>query len=210
MNERFRDIKAVAFDVYGTMVRITEPRRPYRKLLSLLQASGRMPRQDDGALLMSKSVTLSETSALLGMPLSSAELSGLEEDLAAELSSVRLFDDALPALEALQASGVRVGLCSNLALPYAAPVVRLLPSLDAYVWSFTVGAVKPDPLIYASLCSALDAPPGGVLMVGDTLAADYEGPREFGMQSCHLVREGTSSATFQISGLTELTGLLGL
>lgn len=210
MSKKMEGIRAVAFDVYGTLVRIHDPRRPYRKLLSLLQEMGRAPRPDDGALLMSRAATLSETSALLGMPLSSAELAGLEEDLAAELSSVRLFDDALPALEALRASGVRVGLCSNLALPYAAPVVRLLPSVDAYVWSFTVGAVKPDPLIYASLCSALDSPPGGVLMVGDTLAADYEGPRKFGMKACHLVRKGTSLATFQISGLTELTGLLGL
>lgn len=210
MSRALRGIKAVAFDVYGTLVRIEDPRRPYRKLLALLQKMGRAPRSNDGALLMSTPVTLSETSALLGMPLSADALVSLEDDLAAELASIRLFGDALPAIEALRDSGVRIALCSNLALPYAAPVGRLLPSLDAYAWSFSVGAVKPNPAIYAALCEALNEPPARVLMVGDTVTADYEGPRDYGMQACHLVRGGSSSAEVRISQLTELPGLLGL
>lgn len=159
---------------------------------------------------MSTPVTLAGTSTFLGMPLPHEALVSLEEDLVAELASIRLFDDALPAIETLRASGVRIGLCSNLALPYAAPVIQLLPSLDAYAWSFSVGAVKPDPAIYAALCEALNESPSRVLMVGDTFTADYEGPRDYGMQACHLVRGGSSAANVKISRLTELPGLLGL
>jgi HAD superfamily hydrolase (TIGR01549 family) len=210
MGKRLRGIKAVAFDVYGTLVRIEDPRRPYRKLLSLLHELGRTPEPDDGARLMSADMDLAETSAFLGMALPARALVELEEDLAAELASVSLFDDALPTIDALRAAGFRIGVCSNLAFPYAAPVVRLLPQLDAYAWSFSVGSVKPDPAIYASLCDALDVSPAQVLMVGDTLTADYEGPRAHGMQACHLAREGPSAAGLWISRLTQLPDLLGL
>ncbi|MGJ7523910.1 HAD family hydrolase [Variovorax sp. LT1P1] len=204
MDEPFHGVKAVAFDVYGTLVQITSPRRPYKTLLSRLSDRGRAPQPDDGARVMSSDVGLAEVAELLGMPLAEDDLEPLRADLAAELASVRLFDDALPTIVALQRRGIRVGLCSNLAGPYAAPVEALLPPLDAYAWSFAVGAVKPEPRMYAHLCEALDAAPGEVLMVGDTLLVDYEGPRSHGLQACHLARTRPSIAQAWIATLVEL------
>lgn len=201
---QFYGIKAVAFDVYGTLVHFTDPRRPYKTLLSTLSDLGRTPRASDGARVMSSDVGLAAAAELLGMKLPSDVLQALIADLEAELASVRLFDDALPTIAALQRRGIRVGLCSNLAAPYAAPVEALLPPLDAYAWSFAVGAVKPEPRMYAHLCQALDAAPGEVLMVGDTLLADYEGPRLHGLQACHLARIRSSGAQAWIATLSEL------
>ncbi|WP_353505996.1 HAD family hydrolase [Variovorax arabinosiphilus] len=80
----------------------------------------------------------------------------------------------------------------------------LLPKLDAYAWSFEVGAVKPEPRMYAHLCEALDARPEQVVMIGDILSADYEGPIAYGMQACHLARKNISAAKAQISTLAHL------
>ena len=209
MKRELSGIKAVAFDVYGTLVQIKDPRRPYRRLLSTLSDMGRPPRVDDGARVMSADVGLAEAAELLGMVLPSDVLGELQADLDAELASVSLFEDVLPAIRSLKARGIRVGLCSNLAGPYAAPVEALLPKLDAYVWSFVVGAVKPEPRMYAHLCDALELRPEQVVMIGDTLSADYEGPIAHGMQACHLARSQASVAELSVSTLAEIAPLIG-
>ncbi|MDM0119009.1 HAD family hydrolase [Variovorax arabinosiphilus] len=209
VKKQFFGVKAVAFDVYGTLVHIGDPRRPYRRLLSELNTLGRAPRTDNGARIMKLDVGLAEAAELLGMTLPGDVLQELTVDLSAELASIRLFEDAIPAIRLLQSRGLPIGLCSNLAGPYAKPVQALLPQLDAYAWSFAVGAVKPEPHMYSYLCDALDASPEQVLMVGDTLSADYEGPRSFGMQACHLARKRTSEAKVWISTLLELESLIG-
>lgn len=198
VEKQFFGVKAVAFDVYGTLVHIRDPRRPYRRLLSALTGMGRAPREDDGARMMSVDVGLAEAAEVLGMTLSGEVLQELTVDLNAELASISLFEDAIPAIRGLKDRGLRIGLCSNLAGPYAKPVQALLPQVDAYAWSFAVGAVKPEPRMYSYLCDALDASPEQVLMVGDTLSADYEGPRSFGMQACHLARKGLYAQPLEI------------
>lgn len=209
VEKRFFGVKAVAFDVYGTLVHIGDPRRPYRRLLSTLNDMGRAPREDDGARMMSAHVGLAEAAELLGMALPDDVLQELTVDLNAELRSISLFEDTIPAIRSLQNRGLRIGLCSNLAGPYAAPVQMLLPQLDAYAWSFAAGAVKPEHRMYSYLCDALDTSPEHVLMVGDTLSADYEGPRSYGMHACHLSRKHISSATDWISTLSDIEPLIG-
>ncbi len=119
---------------------------------------------------------------------------------------MRAFDDAVPTLTALRERGLRLGLCSNLASPYAIPARLLLPAVDAYGFSFAVGAVKPQAAIYEAVCTALKLPPSAVLMVGDTFEADVAGPLSVGMQACHLVRDrvAASDAHHRISSLGEL------
>ncbi|MCU4121002.1 HAD family hydrolase [Variovorax sp. N23] len=208
MKRELSGIKAVAFDVYGTLVQIKDPRRPYRRLLSTLSDMGRPPRVDDGARVMSADVGLAEAAELLGMVLPSDVLGELQAGLDAELASVSLFEDVLPTIRSLKARGIRVGLCSNLAGPYAAPVEALLPKLDAYAWSFVVGAVKPEPRMYAHLCDALEVRPEQVVMIGDTLSADYEGPLAYGMQACHLARSCASPAKIWGSNLMQIELLI--
>lgn len=47
------DIRAVAFDAFGTLVRICDHRRPYRRLLELLAERGRPRQPDDPVRIMS-------------------------------------------------------------------------------------------------------------------------------------------------------------
>ncbi len=198
-------VKAVVFDLYGTLLSIEEPRRPYRQLLDQLREGGRAPRTDDAATIMTVDAGLAGMAAALGGQLSATRLAQLETDLFAELASVRAFDDAVPTLSALRARGLKLALCSNLASPYAVPARLLLPQMDVYGFSFVAEAVKPQAAFYAAVCAELGLPPEDVLMVGDTLAADVEGPLAYGMQACHLVRHGgLSTARYCIRSLKEL------
>lgn len=154
---------------------------------------------------MTQPVGLLEAGELLGIRLTNDERKQLGCDLHAEVESIFPFADTLPALYELKNRGYKLGLCSNLALEYAGPVLSTLPQVfDAYVWSFDVGAIKPNPAIYAHACQQLYCSPRNVLMVGDTVAADVEGPRSFGMQALLLDRKQRSSSQNSLSSLLEL------
>jgi HAD superfamily hydrolase (TIGR01509 family) len=205
---KHRRFDAILFDVYGTLAEIGDKRMPFRQLLRLGEQQGRPIDTRDAATMMRLPLGLHEAAQRLGILLEPAQLAGLEADLHAEIASIRLFPDAAAILHVLHARGVKLGLCSNLAADYAAPIVALLPlKLDAYTWSFEAGAIKPDPAIYVQACRALDCAPGRVLMVGDTPTADVDGPRAVGMQSILLDRkQGRADA----NSLASLAGLLDM
>jgi len=183
-------VEAVIFDVYGTLVEIQDKRRPFRQLLKIGEQQGRALQERDAKLLMSTPMGLQEAAELMGISLMPAELSHLESEMRVEIESIRLFPDTVPTLLALQKLGVKVGLCSNLVAAYAKPVISLLPmQLDAYVWSFEVGDIKPNFAIYARVCESLRCAPADVLMVGDTPTADVEGPQAFGMHGLLVDRQ---------------------
>ena len=110
-------------------------------------------------------------------------LQELEHDLDEELRSIRLYEDTLSTLEELKKLGFRLALCSNLAMPYGKIVSSFLPSLDAYAWSYGVGAIKPESQIYQYLIDKLQCHAKDILFIGDTLLADYSGPNEFCMSA---------------------------
>ena len=119
------------------------------------------------------------------------DLDALEADLAAELASIELYPEVVDVLTILRGRGAKLTIASNLALPYAAPLLRLLPfELDTYAWSFEVGYLKPDPRIYAWTCERLGTGPRNTLMIGDTLEADYDGARAASLRAIHLNRSG--------------------
>ena len=95
-------------------------------------------------------------------------------------------------METIKKRGLKWAIVSNLATPYAEPLLKLLPfSPDACAWSFAVGYRKPEAGIYRYACEALGVEPSSVLMVGDNLENDYDMPKRLGMQARYLKRSGT-------------------
>jgi HAD superfamily hydrolase (TIGR01549 family) len=189
-------IKAVAFDVFGTLVRIERPTRPFRKLVRLLHEAGRRRQSDDGVRAMSNVLDLRQAASLFGGIVSEENLCALEAELHEEIQSISLFDDAIPTMAALKDRGIKVVLCSNLAAPYGPPVLKLLPvQPDFCAWSYEASAVKPQPEIYQYLCDGIGCQPDEILMVGDTIEADMVGPRKFGIHGYHLNRQASTPAT---------------
>ncbi len=203
-------IKAVAFDVFGTLVNIDRPTRPFRKLVRLLHEAGRPRQRDDGIRAMSSAIDLRQAARLFGGMISEDSLNALEVELREELESITLFPDAAPTLLALKARGIKVALCSNLAAPYGPPVLDLLPfQPDFCAWSYDAGAVKPQPGIYQYLCEGIACQPDEVLMIGDTIEADMIGPRKFGMHGYHLDRyAATSNSAESVRSLSDVLTLM--
>lgn len=179
------DLRAVAFDVYGTIADIKARRQaPFRKLLRYGGEMGRTPLPEDMVTIMAHPGGILEAADRLGIRLPARVALELEADLMTELDSVTLFDDVNTTLNMLSNSGLKIALCSNLAEPYAAPIVRQLTiPLNCYAWSFTVGAIKPSPAIYTYVLEQLGCLPEQVLFIGDTQDADVDGPKRMGMRA---------------------------
>lgn len=202
-------VRAVVFDVYGTIATINSKRSPFARLLQIGIAKGRAKTEDDARTLMTKAWGLKEAADFLGIELTPAELDSLEHDLETELDSIALYPDALPTIRALQRRGIKIAVCSNLAEPYAAPIKRLLPvQLDAYAWSFERQAMKPDRAIYEEVCEMLGCAARQILMIGDTQTADVDGPRRAGMQSILLDRNRSQDSKDSLSTLNGVLNML--
>lgn len=199
-----KPIRAVVFDVYGTLAEIRDRRAPFKRLLRYAEELRREPQADDAALVMAQRGSLPEVAARLGVSLPEALYQQLEADLQAELSSIRLFDDVNGTLAMLRERGLKLALCSNLAEPYAAPILAQLGlSLDCYAWSFEVGAIKPDPRIYAYALQQLGCAAEEVLFVGDSVEADLEGPTRIGMQARLIDRDKLKVQQMVVKGIRD-------
>lgn len=200
-------VKAVAFDCFGTLVQVTRPSHVYRELISLMAKHYQPPAKK---AVMSNRWTLSDAARQFGVPLTEQDLLAMEVRLADELSSIECFAETRAVLLELQSRGYRIAVCSNLALPFAAPVEALLGKyFDACIWSFNVGAIKPAPRIFTALCDGLSLAPADVLMVGDSLASDFQGGRASGLHARHLTRE-VPLARVGLNKISNLTDVLRL
>lgn len=84
------------------------------------------------------------------------------------------YPDVRPTLESLRSAGARIGIVSNIGWNIRKSFVHhgLADLVDAFVLSYEVGHVKPEPAIWAAALDALGATAGETLMVGDHPAGD--------------------------------------
>ena len=101
-----------------------------------------------------------------------------------------LYDDALPALEALRAHGLRIGLVSNGQRDLDAFARHHGLDVDVCMGSMRHGHVKPHRSIFEAALTSLGTSPEEAAMVGDSYADDIEGARALGMRAILVDRDG--------------------
>lgn len=185
------EAKAVLFDAFGTLVKIQGGAHPYRKIMRLGLEQGRRPSPTDAEALLSKPLDLITAAHHFGITVPGTMMAGLEDALQRELNSMEAHQDGIEAVSMLQAAGVPVGICSNLAKPYAAAVERLYPSIMLRAYSFEAGAIKPSPRMFAYAIGVMRVgSPAEIAMIGDSARCDRDGACEYGMQGYLLCRAG--------------------
>jgi putative hydrolase of the HAD superfamily len=105
-----------------------------------------------------------------------------------------LYDDVLPALGALRAGGLRLGLISNThrSLESFQSHFDLAGLISAAVSSSEHGYNKPHPSIFRTALRLMAVAPADAVMVGDSFLHDVEGARAVGMRGVLLRRGGVS------------------
>lgn len=102
-------------------------------------------------------------------------------------NTVELYEDVLPALEAIGALAV-IGSISNGNAD--------LQSIGlAHHFSFSLsasahGSAKPDPAIFLAACAALNVAPEETVYVGDDILLDVQGAQRAGLRAVWLNRTG--------------------
>lgn len=105
-----------------------------------------------------------------------------------------LYDDVRPALRALHAAGVRIGLISNThrCLTAFQEHFELHPYIRGAVSSSDHGYMKPHPSIFREAMRIVGAAPSESIMVGDSVVHDIEGARRTGMRGVLIARSAAS------------------
>jgi putative hydrolase of the HAD superfamily len=128
-----------------------------------------------------------------------------------QAAQFELYDDVLPVLAELRASGLKLGLVSNTSRDLAAFVRHFALDVDAWIASGSYGKVKPSPLIFRAALELVGCEPEDALMVGDSPRDDVAGARAVGMRALLLDRAGLHpDAGDRIESLAELPGKIEL
>ncbi len=201
-------IKAVIFDLYGTLIEIKEKRYPYQNLVAEIGLSLEEKISAYGTILKGDHQSLKELAYKI-KPTRKIDTRRYESMLSKELNSVEIYDDVKETLKELKSSGIRLGLISNLATPYKKPFYNL--GLDKYIdealFSCEEGIRKPDIEIYKRMARRLGALPSETIMAGDSLKNDVIGAHEAGLNAIYLDRENKEKKYLnykRISSLTEI------
>ena len=150
-------IKAICFDAFGTLVDITDKRRPFRHLLDNLEGDARQSLQHR---IMREPLSLEDCLKEFGQKLPESLKEELRADLTAELASIKIRPRTDAVWNLLRSQGYKIGLCSNLALDYGPPLLKTLPGVpDAQILCYDTGHIKPEPQIYRLVCDILGLAP---------------------------------------------------
>jgi putative hydrolase of the HAD superfamily len=124
-----------------------------------------------------------------------------------------LYDDVAPALRALSARRIKIGLISNShrSMSEFERHFALDGLIAAAVTSSEHGYMKPHPSIFEAALALAGVTAGESLMVGDSLAHDIEGARGAGMRGVLVHRsELPISAPADVPVIRQMGDLLAL
>ena len=179
-------IKAVCFDVFGTLISYGGQRtNPYRHLLASPGIQGRLP-------FLTRNAPIEQFAVEIERP---HLIPTIRKELDAEIGNLQLFPEVAETLDRVRERNLKIAVCSNLAYEYGEAVRTLLPDMAAYVFSYEIGFAKPHPAIYREVCLALSLEPSEIFFTGDSKRCDVQGPIQFGMQAHWLDRRSRINLT---------------
>jgi putative hydrolase of the HAD superfamily len=191
---------AVLFDLYDTLVHASPRRSFYRAVPAALAVS--QERWLACYRALGRAAMLGDVPDLATRVGLACRHAGQPRDPALVAAVVRdrlplLYEDiepdrqALAVLDELRAAGVRLAIVSNAARHSERLLDRFgfRDRVGATAMSWSVGVLKPDPLIYRTALNALGVVPGEAAYVGDGGDSELRGARRLGLRTV-LVERG--------------------
>jgi len=227
---------AVIFDLFGTLIH-TVPPDDYGAMLG--EVAGALGVHSDAftkawratideresGLFGGIDEILAKTAAAAGRAASSGEVTDAKQRwLAIAAGWLAPREEARATLEAIRATGAKVGLLSNCSaeIPPLWPAAGLADLFDHVVFSCNVGAMKPHPSVYEAASGPLGVKPERCMFVGDGGARELTGASAVGMEAVLLRVPGEEHTWFDsfyrkdalewagtvVASLSELTSLI--
>jgi len=220
-------IKAVLFDLGGTLIKTAEAPEIYRRILEAygVRTSSneilKAHKANEEADVVAGQIQLGQE-FWTNWNLKVLEKIGIEKDkeflakkideLWWEYADLEIYPDVIPTLTQLKAKGVKTGVITN-GLKKDYEQILEKPNLTSYfdiaVGIDTCNRAKPDPEIFLYALKKLHVRPKETIFIGDSLKYDYEGAKRAGLRPMLIDREGkVSSDVEKIKSLTEVLKLL--
>jgi FMN phosphatase YigB (HAD superfamily) len=214
-------IKAVCFDLYGTLARVENPlseahisdflvARGYEVYPQALAAAWHYVSFVDYLRIGYKSgrAELKQVLKRLGIKPDSRTLKDLAELYGRNVW--RMFPDAEVAVNMAKDAGLRTAIVTTIArFKYREVLKPIWDKIDVAVDGYTFHCEKSNPRIYVKTLEALGVEAGEAVMIGDDLGLDILLPKRLGMKAILLDRTGQYSdkdyekADAAVNGLRE-------
>lgn len=118
----------------------------------------------------------------------------------------RVFEDVVPALQALASRNVKLGVVSNWdeRLRGLLRVLKLHEHFEVFAISCEIGFPKPSRAIFDEVALKLALPANAVLHVGDSVEMDFVGARAAGFHALRINRTAGKPDPETITSLAEV------
>lgn len=182
--------KLIAFDMYDTRVTAPQWPNPYKGIFSQLWIEWQLYKD----LTYIVQTTDADIAEILqknkAAKISDVLLSKFQFDMDAQLSSLSLYEDFLPTVEALKQKWYHIAVVSNLSKPYSYPLTNLVSKdmFDYKILSYEVGMQKPDRKIFDHLKDISWYSSDEIVMVGDSIKSDVQWAKNADIQPVHIDR----------------------
>ncbi len=175
--------KAIIFDLYNTLVYTQYKAKPYLNLFRTLGLTKDEMNFWRDRVMTTNFDSFEELKKSI-KPQSDVYTGQYEYDIRDENQSTHLFDDVEFVLNELS-KRYELYLISNIASPYKECFFNL--GLDRWIkepiFSCDVGYSKPDKRIYELVIEKSGLQPSQLLMIGDSVKADYQGALDSGIKA---------------------------
>jgi putative hydrolase of the HAD superfamily len=127
-----------------------------------------------------------------------------------EPAAWRMFEDVLPAIDALAARGISLGIISNWdeRLTSLLERLELRKYFEVVIISCEAGFSKPSPVIFEHAARKLGLAPEFILHVGDDPEEDVAGAKRAGFEARLIERGPGAAGEGRVRTLVELEGLV--
>ena len=220
-------VKAVLFDLGGTLIKTAEVPEIYKRILKrfgvnvtsdeILKAHQANEEEFDiakGQLEFGQDFWIKWNLRVLeriGITENIEYLAQKVDELWWDHADLEVYSDVFPMLAQLRTNGVKLGLVTNglkKDFEYLLKRMELADCFDVVVGMDTCNKAKPDKEIFLFALNKLGIHPEQALFVGDSVKNDYKGAEGAGMKPLIIDREG--KAPSNVDKIDSLTALLSL
>jgi FMN phosphatase YigB (HAD superfamily) len=192
--------KAIIFDLYGTLVKVTKKTNPYLYLLSTAKNEA-IPHRKIIHDIITDDYETDELILFNDLSMDDSEKEVFNNLLKTEIDSVIPINGVYRAITKLVEKDYRLFLLSNLSVPYMDPFYSL--QFDSYFekafFSCKEHDRKPNASFYQKVLNYARLEKEDVVMIGDSLFSDIEGAKKFGIDA--IYRDPEDSLTEVIKEL---------
>lgn len=220
-------VKAVLFDLGGTLIKTAEVPEIYKRILKrfgvnvtsdeILKAHRANEEEFDiakGQREFGQDFWIKWNLRVLeriGITENIEYLAQKVDELWWDHADLEVYSDVFPMLAQLRTNGVKLGLVTNglkRDFEYLLKRMELADCFDVVVGMDTCDKAKPDKEIFLFALNKLGIHPEQALFVGDSVKNDYKGAEGAGMKPLIIDREG--KAPSNVDKIESLTALLSL